>query len=243
MQGFSTARTACSFTVVCGLLLFSLPHHLGAAAQGQGQPPNISGYWELRSDSFSVPQAVLTAQAQPNQEAQTRRDLEAIRGCVPMGMPALMTDRPILNVQQSTTTIGMIPKGPASVRYIHIDGRPHPPADEWEGATTGHSIGRWDGDTLVVDTIGFNDRGVTAIPGGGWRTPQSKLTERVRLLYNGLVLSVTATWEDPAVFQRPHSYELRYYRVAQIAEPRSHNCLANDPDRRKFLESGATLVR
>jgi hypothetical protein len=94
-----------------------------------------------------------------------------------------------------------------------------------------------------VETIGFNDRGITAIPGGGWREAASKLTERYRLLNGGLVLSVSSTWEDASVFARPHAYELRYYRVADVVEPRTHNCMANDPERRRFLDGGATLVR
>ena len=216
----------------------------GAAAQ-QTAParPDFSGFWELRHDSFSVPRAKLTPAAQAGEAAQVERDLRAIQGCVPMGVPALMSDRPVLNLQQSPAVIGIVPKGPASVRYIHTDGRMHPPADEWEGATNGHSIGRWDGDTLVVDTIGFNDRGVTTIPGGGWRTPGARLTERYRLLNAGLVLAVTSTWEDATVFAAPHTYEFRYYRVAPANEPRSHNCIGGDQERTKFLSSGATLMR
>jgi hypothetical protein len=216
---------------------------VGALAQGGVAPtPDISGFWELRVDSFSVPRAVLTAEAQKLEAEQTQRDLEAIRRCAPMGVPALMLDRPVLNIQQSPSVIGMIPKGPASVRYIHLT-HPHPPSDEWEGATNGHSTGRWDGDTLVVDTIGFNSRGITAIPGGGWRTSDSHLTERFRLLAAGLVLSVTSTWDDPKIFAKPHTYELRYYRVPPANEPRTHNCLAGDEERTKFLSSGAVLVR
>jgi hypothetical protein len=229
--------------LACCLAVLLVPVAAGAAQGSVTATPNFSGYWELRFDSFSVPRALLTPEAQAGEDARVRRDIEAIRSCAPMGMPALMSDRPVLNIQQSSTTIGMIPKGPASVRYIHIDGRGHPPADEWEGATNGHSIGRWEGDTLVVDTIGFNDRGLTVIPGGGWRTPESKLTERYRLLYNGLVLSVTFSWDDPRVFRLPHTYEFRYYKVQDIVEPRSHNCIGNDPERRKFLEAGGVLVR
>lgn len=217
---------------------------LGSAwAQERTARPDFSGFWELRHDSFSVPRAKLTAEAQAGEAAQTARDLEAIRRCTAMGVPALMSDRPVLNIQHSPLVIGMVPKGPASVRYIYTDGRPHPPADEWEGATNGHSIGRWEGDTLIVETIGFNDRGITAIPGGGWRTAGATLTERFRLVAGGLILSVTSTWEDPKIFAGPHTYEFRYYRVAPASEPRSHNCIANDQERAKFLSPGAVLLR
>jgi hypothetical protein len=212
------------------------------AQGGSAAAPDISGFWELRFDSFSVPRAVLTPEAQKGEAEQTRRDLEAIRRCAPMGMPALMLDRPVLNIQQSPTVIGMVPKGPASVRYIHMTHQ-HPPADEWEGATNGHSTGRWDGETLIVDTVGFNDRGLSAIPGGGWRTVSSHLTERYRLLSGGLVLSVTSTWEDAKIFAKPHTYGLRYYRVAPANEPRSHNCIGGDQERAKFLSSGTVLIR
>ena len=229
--------------VIVAVALLATAGNAVAQDRAAAARPDFSGFWELRHDSFSVPRAKLTPAAQAGEAAQTTRDLAAIRSCAPMGVPALMADRPVLNIQQSPVVIGIVPKGPASVRYIHTDGRPHPPADEWEGATNGHSIGKFDGDTLVVETTGFNDRGVTSIPGGGWRTPDSKLTERWRLLYGGLVLSVTFTWEDAKTFAAPHTYEFRYYRVAPANEPRSHNCIAGDQERAKFLSAGSELIR
>lgn len=48
--------------------------------------------------------------------------------------------------------------GPHSFRTIYMDGRPHPPADQLSTSYYGHSVGRWEGDTLVIDTIGLNER-------------------------------------------------------------------------------------
>src|SRR4030095_12625183 len=85
------------------------------------------------------------------------------------------------------------------------------------------SIARWEGDTLVVDTTGFEPtHGVTAIPGGGFRTATSHLIERYRLLKDGAQLSVTFTWTDPAVFAPPHTYEFRYQRVERGYEARRY---------------------
>jgi hypothetical protein len=131
----------------------------------------------------------------------------------------------------------MVSKVPSSTRYIFTDGRKHPEKEDLDPVSNGHSIGRWDGDTFVVDTIGFNDRGVSRLPGGGIRTPDSHLTERYRLMGNGARLSVTFTWEDPKVFQKPHTYEYRYYRIARIPEPRMLPCDAGDQERMKFLMS------
>jgi len=201
-----------------------------------GAHPDLSGYWELRYDSISVPAASLTAQAEADQANQRRRDNEAIRWCINIGVPALMGDRAPLDIRQSPTVIGMVAKSPSSVRYIYTDGRSHPPKEELDPTTNGHSIAHWEGDTLIVDTIGFNDRGVRAIPGGGVRTSDSHLTERYRLLDGGQQLSVSFTWEDPAVFQKAHTYEFRYYKVRQIGEQRVYTCNANDTERAKFLE-------
>jgi len=197
--------------------------------------PDLSGYWELRYDSFNVQAASLTPQAAADQANQRRRDTDAVRWCINVGVPALMGDRSALDLRQSPTVIGMVAKAPSSVRYIYTDGRPHPDKDDLDPTTNGHSIGHWEGDTIVVDTIGFNDRGVRSIPGGGLRTPNSHLTERYRLLEGGQRLSVTFTWEDAGVFQKPHTYEFRYYRVRQISEPRVFTCNPNDAERAKFL--------
>jgi len=197
--------------------------------------PDISGYWELRFDSFNVPRASLTTAAQGALEMRRSKDQDAIRGCVNVGVPAVMDDRGTLDIRQSPTVVGMVARSPSSTRYVYTDGRKHPDAEELEGTTNGHSIGRWQGDTLVVDTLGFNERGITAIPGGGYRTPKSHLIEQYRLSTDGQQLVVTFTWTDAGVFRQPHSYSFRYYKVRSISEPRVINCIQNDADRTRFL--------
>ena len=48
--------------------------------------------------------------------------------------------------------------GPHSWRVIYMDGRPHPTGDDLRPTFLGHSVGHWEGDTLVVDTVGFNEK-------------------------------------------------------------------------------------
>jgi hypothetical protein len=205
-------------------------------AQNVSSPPDLSGYWKLRYDSLNVPHAALTAQMRGvDADAIARHDSEAIRWCDNLGVPALMGDRSPLDIRQSPTMIAIVAKPPSSVRDIYIDGRSHPAKGDYDPTTNGNSIGHWEGDTLVVDTVGFNDRGVTRIPGGGLRTPDSHLIERYRLLDGGQRLSVTFTWEDSKIFAKPHTYEFRYYRIPRISEPRIYACDALDPERAQFL--------
>jgi hypothetical protein len=199
--------------------------------------PDISGYWELRYDSRSIRPASLTAEAISQTAAQQQHDLLAIRFCALVGMPEVMNDGSTLDIRQSTKDIAIIAKSPSSVRYIYIDGRPHPAKDEIDPVTNGNSVGHWEGDALMVDTIGFSDRGITAIPGGGFRTPDSHLSERFHLLNGGSILSVTSAWDDAKVFKEPHTYEFRYYKVPQIGYPLQYACSANDQDRANFVMS------
>ena len=80
-----------------------------------------------------------------------------------------------------------------------------------------------------------NERGITAVPGGGYRTSRSHLTEQYRLASSGDRLTVTFTWTDPGVFRRPHTYAFFYYKVRATPEPRVLNCIQNDADRARFL--------
>ena len=107
-------------------------------------------------------------------------------------------------------------------RYLYKNRSTHIGDDLYDPSTLGDSIARWDGETLVVDTVGFHPtHGVTAIPGGGYRTGKSHLVERYRLVDNGNILSVTSTWTDRTVFAAPQTYEFRYYRLPASYEPRA----------------------
>jgi len=251
-QGVFFSRPTLRIAVLAAVGLGAMWNSRPVAAQGRGGAgqgalaaqsnptdaaghPDISGYWELRFDSLSVTPASLTAGAAAKLAAQRDHDLLAIRWCANAGVPYIMGDTAPLDIRQGLKDIAILAKTVSSVRYIYVDGRTHPGKDELDATTNGHSIGHWDGDTLVVDTVGFSDRGITAIPGGGFRTPKSHLIENFRLINGGRQLSVIFTWADPDVFQKPHSYEFRYYKIPQIGYPLQYACNAMDADRAKFL--------
>ena len=207
-----------------------------ALAQQASSKPDISGFWELRFDSKSIPQAALVPKVTAKDiDAHREKDVMAIRWCNFLGVPMLMEQSP-LDIRQGRIEVA-ISADPVSVaRHIYTDGRSHVSMDTFDPSTNGHSIGRWEGDTFVVDTIGFApDRGVTSIPGGGYKTADSHLIERYRLLNGGKQLSVTFTWEDPNVFAKPHTYEFRYYRAPKDTNARSLACDPFDEDRARFL--------
>jgi hypothetical protein len=81
--------------------------------------------------------------------------------CKPSPGPRLWTTAygfEILDVPEEQLIYIFNNGGPHSFHTIYMDGRPHPAAKDLTPSYYGHSIGRWDGDTLVIDTIGFDER-------------------------------------------------------------------------------------
>jgi len=83
-------------------------------------------------------------------------------------------------------------------RVVFLDGRPHPPATA-PHSRSGHSVGRWEGDTLVADTTHMTSG--TFMNNGFNHSEQLHMVERLRLSPDGTALWLTQTYDDPAVFE------------------------------------------
>jgi hypothetical protein len=96
--------------------------------------------------------------------------------------------------------------------------RQHPPKDKLKLSWLGDSVGRWEGDTLVVDTVGFNDR-TWLNDAGAPHSDDLHTVERYRLLEGGKYLELKVTAEDPKVLTKLYTYT-RYYqrRETELAE-------------------------
>jgi hypothetical protein len=89
--------------------------------------------------------------------------------------------------------------GPQTFRVIYLDGRPHP--KDLFPSYYGHSVGHWEGDTLVVDTVGFNERFWMERQGAP-HTDKLHLIERfTRTDSNNMTIEVTI--DDPGAYTRP----------------------------------------
>ena len=117
--------------------------------------------------------------------------------CKPLGVPQSFVTPYPFQIVQTPKLILMVFEYPNAVRFIPTDGRPHPvdPDPTWMG----DSVARWEGDTLVVDTVGFNDKTEVS---GYMHTEDLHVVERFRRIENGS-LQYDVTVEDPNVFARP----------------------------------------
>jgi hypothetical protein len=119
------------------------------------------------------------------------------------------------------------------VRHIYLDGRAHPPSAISVPTAAGHSVGHYENGVLVVETVGMMSG---AVPGGGMRTPETKLVERFEVAPDGKRLTVTYAWDDPKIYQKPHVYRYFFDRAPTIdvaGKPVSYAleewCDAGDP--------------
>jgi hypothetical protein len=111
-------------------------------------------------------------------------------------------------------------------RHIYMGGRKHPDLSRWTPTASGHSVGRVDNGELVVETIGITPGLVTA---GGWRTAETRLTERFVVSPDGKHLTINYRWDDPAIYQKPHEYHYEFDRVPDGSYALEYWCDASDP--------------
>ena len=121
------------------------------------------------------------------------------------------------------------------IRHIFMDGRKHPDLAGWAPSASGHSVGHYEGNVLVVDTVGLAQGGV---PGGGYRTPESHLTERMSVSPDGKQLTIQYTYTDPKIYAKPHTWSYKFER-APAAGGYSYAlddwCDASDPIERQSI--------
>jgi hypothetical protein len=123
--------------------------------------------------------------------------------CQPLGVPRV---GPPARIVQTANDVIFLYMGtgassqPADYRVIPTDGRKHDPVRSQDVFFYGHSVGRWEGDTLVIDSIAFND--LTWLDRGGYfHSDKMRVVERLRREGNTLTYDVTV--EDPEVLAQP----------------------------------------
>ena len=138
-------------------------------------------------------------------EIRGRTTLTTGNDCKPLGIPQTYITPYPFQIVQAPKFVLIVYEYPNVFRWIPLDGRPHEvdPDPTWMGS----SVGRWDGDTLVVDAIGFNDK--TEVH-GFMHTEALHVVERFRRLDNGN-LQYDVTVEDPNVWQGPWTIPARTF--------------------------------
>ena len=224
---------------------------LAAAAVQAQTPPDLTGSWERHrapaGDPTNPPPetppplksnllAEWQARAALVREADARGEPIATgyTHCLPDGVPSMMSGPFPLEILQGKTQINIAQEAYSQVRRIYL-GKPQVTLDEIELGFYGRSAGVWEGDTLVVDTIGIKDYvRFRDVP----HTPDMRITERLRLVAPD-VLWDEITIEDPAVLEKPWTVTFAYRRMPDY-EIIEYVC----EDNREYAdENGVTRLR
>jgi hypothetical protein len=198
------------------------PSGPGPVMSPKGRPyvPNGAGQPTYRIADTSNP--IL----QPWAKAQMEKANDDVRAgkvpfitrerCWPAGVPGftVYTRVQAIHFYQTPKEVTIINELNAQVRHIYLD-VPH--SKTLKPSWYGESVGRYEGDEFVVDTIGLNDRTFV----DNYRTPhtdQIHVVERFKLIEDGKILQATVFVDDPGAFNMPWSAVQRFRRVARPME-------------------------
>lgn len=180
--------------------------------------PDWGGIWEVtfggrrgappEQPALTPPYA---AKLEAYQAAQRRGDIQdtPAANCVPPGMPNMMTQPYPIEFLFTPGKVTIIAEAYSQWRQIFTDGRSHP--DDPDLTFNGHSVGHWEGDTLVVDTVGFTTATRIGRSFGMEHSDKMHIVERMHLTGPD-TLEIETTISDPEALSKPWTTMSAYGR-------------------------------
>jgi hypothetical protein len=218
-------------TLLLSLVVLAAAAAAFTSATAAGSPPDLSGTWSVypgRAKGSTPPDPKLVAPppgplllkpkyAQPYEAMRAKQRESDQRGeplanasteCIPNGMPTMMFPIYPIEILQTRGQVTIIQEAMSQVRRIYL-GQPQMKIEDVPPGYFGHSVGHWEGDTLVVDTVGVKEEvlGYKDTP----HSSQMRITERFRLVAPD-VLHDQITVEDPVTLEKPWTYTFAYRR-------------------------------
>lgn len=176
------------------------PAPSGPTPRTAGGKPDLSGVWfAQRTVDPGKPEPLPWAEALVRERGANNGKDSPGAHCLPRGITNAGALFPYKLVQTPTLLVMLFEDDIPSHRQVFLDGRGHPqdPNPMWMG----HSIGHWEGDTLVIDTVGFDDRSWLDTAGHP-HTEKMHVIERLRRPDLGH-LEIEFTIDDPAAYAKP----------------------------------------
>lgn len=235
-----TRSVLATLTLLCALV----PPVAGQEVSGRGGR-DLSGVWMARDPgpTFSAAEPRMTPWAAERFD-RTRPTLgprvsldsnDPTVTCFPPGVPYVLTVPVPFEFVESGNRLTQLFEYNHTVRRIYMDGRPHPAdlADTESAQWMGHSIGRWEDETLVIDTVGFNDRTWLDRLGHPHSTALH-VVERIRRLDTS-TLQYEVAIDDPVAYETVWGGRLIFVRRPgwEILE---HHCMPEDGEYARYRE-------
>jgi hypothetical protein len=190
-----------------------------------GQLERKTQFWDIGLDlPGGLPYQPWAAEIHARRKDDFSKDNPDVH-CLPLGILQMQTHPMIRRIMQTPGYVAILHERDMEYRQIFTDGRPLPkdPQPSWNG----YSTGTWQGDTLVVQSIGFRD-GLWADYNGSPLTGSAKITERFRRLNYGN-MEVEVTVDDPKAYTKPWTVKLNQSIVLDT-DLLEYVCLENEKD-------------
>lgn len=196
------------------------------ATNGAGEEPLSQYFINIFSDFKPEDVPLLPSAAAAFEErARTFSKDSPVSHCLPEGMPLVEMAPAPYKIVQAPGLIVMLYERDTTYRQVYTDGRKLP--DDPQPTWLGYSVGKWDGDSLVVDSIGFNDRGWLDARGHN-HSEALHLTERFhRPDFGHMELQLTI--DDPRTYTRPFTIKLKQ-RLLADSDLLESFCSENEKD-------------
>ena len=217
---------------IAGLATGASESRAGQRAQA-AKTPDWNGIWEIdwRNTRKSPPRPPmkLTPEYQEKLDAfrAAQKQGENLQGaaanCVPPGLPRIMSQPYPIEFVFAPGKVVMLIEAYMQFRHVFTDGRKHP--DDPDPTFMGHSTGHWEGDTLVVDSVGFTES--TELAPGVPHSDRLRIVERIRKV-SPEWMEIQTTLIDPVVLAKPHVSTTSYRHLND--EIREYICLENNRD-------------
>jgi hypothetical protein len=199
--------------------------------------PPLATFFELGANiQGGLPMTTWATEIKKQRMATNDRD-NPDANCLPMGLTQFHMQPQPRKIVQTPTLIVILYEANYGLRYIYMDGRSLPPQGEPQPLWNGYSVGRWEGDTLVVETN--NLRGAENTPYDGWLdvrgspySDQAKFVERFRRPTFGK-LEIDVTVDDPKSFTKPFTVRINQRYLADD-EPIEFVCNENQQFRQRI---------
>ena len=175
--------------------------------------------WSLKGGLPYQPWAV---EARKTRSKDNGKD-DPVTRCLPGGVVKSHTSAFLRKIVQTPGLLLILREAETSYRQIFTDGRPLPAVEQ--PTFDGYSVGRWDGDTLLVETVGVKD-GTWLDRSGSPMTEAARITERFRRVSYGK-LEIEITVDDPKAYTAPWTVTLNHSIVLDT-ELLAATCLENE---------------
>ena len=211
------------FAIAPGLRAQTAEPPPGPLAKPNANPRDFSGMWQQRGYAIRypvvgggeapyLPWAAAEAKRRSDAQAAGKPIADSTAQCLPSGMPRIMGAPYPIKIMQNDKEMVILHEVQHLMTFVFLN-EEHP--KELDRTFHGHSVGHWEGDTLVIDTVALN-KDTLINEAGDPHSDKLHVVQRWKKIDNGAAIENILTIDDPGAYSKPWSIRFVYYWKPEI---------------------------